>query len=175
MALRPKDPLLAAARVLLLIAMAAMAMACLATLVAAPALVIFQSHVLAELASNAVPSEALWALVLVVLLVAVITALGFLFFRHMHRMVGTVGQGDPFIPDNARRLNAMGWIVVAVQGLCIPLVAVLRWLERMTEKIHSGADSSLDLEAILLALILFILARVFREGTRLRDEVEGTV
>ncbi len=28
---------------------------------------------------------------------------------------------------------------------------------------------------LLGTLILFILARVFREGTRLRDEVEGTV
>lgn len=173
MPLKPKDPLLAAARVVLVVAMAAMAVACLATLVAAPAIVFFRSSVLAELASHAAPDEALWALVLILLLVAFVTALGFLFFRHMYRIVGTVGDGDPFIPANASRLSAMGWIVVAVNIAFIPMVSILRWLESVTEHMHT--EASHDIDGLLLALVLFILARVFREGTRLRDEVEGTV
>ncbi len=173
MSLKPKDPLLAAARVVLIVAMAAMAAACLATLVAAPAIVVFRSSVLAELASHAAPDEALWALVLILLLVAFVTALGFLFFRHMYRIVGTVGEGDPFIPANASRLSAMGWIVVAVNIAFIPMVSILRWLESVTEHMHT--EASHDIDGLLLALVLFILARVFREGTRLRDEVEGTV
>jgi len=36
-------------------------------------------------------------------------------------------------------------------------------------------DGGLDGGSILLILILFILARVFREGARMRDELEGTV
>ena len=36
-------------------------------------------------------------------------------------------------------------------------------------------DAGLDIEGILLALILFILARVFRHGARMRDDLEGTV
>ena len=31
------------------------------------------------------------------------------------------------------------------------------------------------MRTIVLALVLFILARVFREGARMRDELEGTV
>lgn len=173
MPLKPKDPLLAAARVVLIVAMAAMAVACLATLIAAPAVVVLRSDVLAELASKAAPVEALWALVLILLLVAFVTGLGFLFFRHMYRIVGTVGEGDPFIPANASRLSAMGWIVVAVNIAFIPMVSILRWLESVTEHMHTEASN--DIDGLLLALVLFILARVFREGTRLRDEVEGTV
>ncbi|UUX98999.1 hypothetical protein [Sphingomonas sp. J315] len=38
---------------------------------------------------------------------------------------------------------------------------------------HSGVDMSFD--SLVLALVLFILARVFRHGTALRDDLEGTV
>ncbi|MBC2670226.1 DUF2975 domain-containing protein [Novosphingobium piscinae] len=173
MSLRPKDPLLAAARVVLMIAMATMAVACAAMVIAVPAIIVFKTAVLAELSSKAVPGEALWALVLILLLAALCTALGFLFFRHMYRIVGTVADGDPFIPANASRLSAMGWIVVAVNVAGIPLVSTLRWLESVSEHMHTEAGN--DVDGLLLALVLFILARVFREGTRLRDEVEGTV
>jgi hypothetical protein len=38
---------------------------------------------------------------------------------------------------------------------------------------HFKAD--VPLAGLFLALVLFILARVFREGTRMRDDLEGTV
>ena len=173
MSLKPKDPLLAAVRVVLFIAMGAMAVASAATLIAAPAIVLYRDAVLAQLAADGAPAEALGALVAIIALVSLCAALGFLFFRHMYRIVGTVGEGDPFIPANARRLSAMGWIVVAVNVASIPLVSILRWLESVTEHLHT--DAGHDIDGLLLALVLFILARVFREGTRLRDEVEGTV
>lgn len=173
MSLKPKDPLLAAARVVLMLVMALMVVVCAAALVAAPALMIFKARVLAEMASNKVPAEALWAMLMILLLLAFSTALGFLFFRHMHRIVGTVGEGDPFIPANASRLSAMGWIVVAVNVAFIPMVSALRWLESVTEDMHT--DAGTDLDGVLLALVLFILARVFREGARMRADLEGTV
>ena len=36
-------------------------------------------------------------------------------------------------------------------------------------------DAGLDVSGILLVVILFILARVFRHGTTMREELEGTV
>lgn len=170
---KPRDPLLAAARIILIVIMAAMALATLATAIAGPVILLFRSKVEAELAANAVPLEAVWALVAIVAIVAFCTALGFFFFRHLYRIVGTVGAGDPFIPANASRLSAMGWIVVAVNLASIPLVSVLHWFESVSEKVHT--DAGHDLTGVLLALILFILARVFREGTRMREELEGTV
>jgi hypothetical protein len=108
--------------------------------------------------------------------VIVAAVLGFLFFRHLYRIVGTVGEGDPFIPENAQRLSAMGWTVVAVHVLAIPLVAIGAWIAELAKESDSiHFDSGIDLNGILLALILFILARVFREGTRMREELEGTV
>ena len=40
---------------------------------------------------------------------------------------------------------------------------------------EDGGVFNVELTGILLTLILFILARVFREGSRMREELEGTV
>ncbi|MFM5922663.1 MAG: DUF2975 domain-containing protein [Novosphingobium sp.] len=170
---KPRDPLLAAARIILIVIMGALALATLGTAIVGPVILLFRGKVEAELAANGLPLEAVWALVAIVAIVAFCAALGFFFFRHLYRIVGTVGAGDPFIPANASRLSAMGWIVVAVNLAAIPLVSVLHWFESMSEKVHTGAEH--DFTGVLLALILFILARVFREGTRMREELEGTV
>jgi uncharacterized membrane protein len=99
--------------------------------------------------------------------------LGFYFMRHLYRLIGTVGQGDPFVPDNALRLQSMGWISVAVHVVAIPLSALAKWTQAVTHDMHFQVD--LPLAGLFLALILFVLARVFREGTRMREDLEGTV
>jgi hypothetical protein len=38
-----------------------------------------------------------------------------------------------------------------------------------------GIQVDLPLAGLFLALVLFILARVFREGTRMREDLEGTI
>lgn len=173
MTAKPTDPLLATARILLAIILGFMGLGIAATTIAIPAVLVARAQVLAELAKEGVPPEALGAIVVILALAAGACALGFLFFRNLYRIVSTVGEGDPFVPVNATRLAAMGWIVVAFHALSIPLVGVVKWLDGVMEKAHS--DASVSFSGLLLALVLFILARVFREGTRLRDEVEGTV
>jgi hypothetical protein len=106
-------------------------------------------------------------------LTAGIAVLGFYFMRHLYRIIGTVGDGDPFVPVNARRLSAMGWISVAVHVVSIPTAALAKWTQSVTHDMHFQVD--LPLSGLFLALVLFILARVFREGTRMREDLEGTV
>jgi hypothetical protein len=173
MSAKPKDPLLAAARIMLLLFMIALAVATVALLIAAPLVVVFRETVLHELTLDGMPTEGIWAVFALISLAAGCAALGFVFFRNLYRIVGTVGEGDPFVPVNAKRLSDMGWIVVAVHVVAIPLVAAARFLEDKSDHLHT--DANLDFSGILLALILFILARVFREGTRMREELEGTV
>jgi hypothetical protein len=168
-----RDPLLLAARFILVFMIGAMAVLAAACAVAVPAVLVFQDRIVAELAVHGMPSMTGWALASLVALLAACGALGFLFFRHLYRIVGTVAEGDPFIPANAERLSAMGWNVVAVNVLVIPIVAIVNWIETVAEGVH--ADAHFDLMGVLLALILFILARVFREGARMREELEGTV
>lgn len=107
------------------------------------------------------------------LFAAVIGVVSFLFFRQLLLIVDTVGQGDPFIPDNAVRLRRMGWLAVIAQALALPASSVTGWIAHIT---HTGyIEGQLSLGGILLALILFVLARVFRRGAEMREELEGTV
>jgi hypothetical protein len=49
----------------------------------------------------------------------------------------------------------------------------MKWLNENGADAHGGFEFSYF--GLLLALVLFVIARVFREGTRLREELEGTV
>jgi hypothetical protein len=88
-------------------------------------------------------------------------------------IVETVRGGDPFDRANARRLNAIAWAVLVLE--------VLRAITALTAgSVSSAAPGldigwSLDLTRWITVLLLFVLARVFEHGTRLRDDLEGTV
>jgi hypothetical protein len=171
--MRKRDPLLAAARLALVAAMALSALVTTAFVIATPAVLIMKQSVLTSLVSRGAPPEAIWAAVGVLAVSGIVAGLGYLFFRHLYRIVASVEDGDPFIPVNARRLQAMGWIAVAVHVVGIPLAMTMKWLNENGADAHGGFEFSYF--GLLLALVLFVIARVFREGTRLREELEGTV
>ncbi len=171
--MRKRDPLLAAARLALVLAMGISALVTTAFVVATPAALIMNKSITASLASRGAPSESIWAVVGVIAVSGILAGLGYLFFRHLYRIVASVEDGDPFIPVNARRLQAMGWIAVAVHVVGIPLAMTMKWLDEVGA--HADGGFQFSYFGLLLALVLFVIARVFREGTRLREELEGTV
>ena len=168
-----RDPLLAAARLALMIAMGFSAFLTVAFVIATPAVLIMNESIMDALARHGGPPETIWAVISVIALSGMMAALGFFFFRDLYRIVASVESGNPFVPVNARRLRTMGWISVAVHVLGVPLAMTSRWLDRIFDRAHGGFEFSYF--GLLLALVLFVLARVFREGARLRDEVDGTV
>ncbi|PEQ14186.1 hypothetical protein B2G71_00825 [Novosphingobium sp. PC22D] len=178
-----RDPLLAIAKGVLYFLMAVMALGVVACLVAAPCLWIFQDLVSAEVAKEAPGfpmSEALIALSLLLLLVAAMLGMLFRIFQLLKRIVDTVGEGDPFVPENASRLTRMAWLTLAVQVVTFPMGGIGMYIYNITEPIrdaddHFTIDSGLDANGLLLMLILFILARVFRKGSEMRADLEGTV
>jgi hypothetical protein len=107
-----------------------------------------------------------------------ITVLIFLFFGKLRGIIGTVATGDPFVPENADRLSAMAWLQIGIYalGFAAKGVALLiaDWAEQFTD---FDIESSLDIDppAVLLILVLFILARVFKHGAAMREDLEGTV
>lgn len=104
-------------------------------------------------------------------------AVMFLFFGKMRALIETASKGDPFIPDNARRLNAMAWLLLGSQVLTV-LVGELRVyaFSLIDPQSKSTWDiSPNDLTGFLIVLVLFILARVFRHGAAMREDLEGTV
>jgi len=101
----------------------------------------------------------------------------FFFFGKMRALVESASKGDPFIPDNARRLNAMAWLLLSSQVLTV-IVGELRVyaISLIDPQSESKLDiSPNDLTGFLIVLVLFILARVFRHGAAMREDLEGTV
>jgi hypothetical protein len=104
----------------------------------------------------------------------------FRLFQLLKRIVDTVGEGDPFVPMNARRLTQMAWLTLAMQLVTLPIGSLAVWIGAEMTKLgaHTDIDDvqmGISGNGLLLMLILFILARVFRQGAAMRDELEGTV
>ncbi len=169
------DPLLSFARFFIVFAMAVIVIGLGAIVIALPLLGIYHAEVLAELASDGAPDAALWAIIGLLLMAGVILSLSWLFLRHMKRIIDTVAIGDPFVPENADRLSAMGWLTLAIYLAAIPLGAMAVWLASVTEGAETRVSTDVGGGGIVLFLTLFILARVFRKGTEMREELEGTV
>jgi hypothetical protein len=173
MQIKPRDPLLAFAHLWLRLSMGLALVFTGAFAMAFPALLILHDVVLRELAEHKVSADLYPVILTVVGLLGLASILSFYFLRHLTRIVSTVGEGDPFVPVNAERLRAMGWLTIAVDVVFAVLATVVNLAPRSHG--HADGDFTFTLGGILLALVLFVLARVFREGTRLRDELEGTV
>lgn len=164
------DPLLTVTQLILRVGMALLALGILLAAGAAIALVVIPDQQLMPRLSN---GNAIWLVIAGAALVGVMMTLYLFFLRHLSRMVATVGTGDPFQPENADRLQTMAWLTLILQGcmfVLAPLVTMI--MDRIGEK---GGGLELSFDGLLLALVLFVLARVFRHGTTMRDDLEGTV
>lgn len=106
---------------------------------------------------------------LVILVALAGVPLGYLFLTRLLAMVETVQQGDPFIPENARRLQVIAQAMLGLQ--------VLSLVEGMIGAAHPGLEieAGFSVDGWLAVLLLFVLARVFHAGTRMRADLEGTV
>jgi len=93
--------------------------------------------------------------------------------RRLLATVDTVRSGDPFIVDNARRLQAIAWSVLGLEALRWMVAAISRAVSTPTQPMHMGDGFSFA--PWLSVLLLFVLAGVFAQGARMRDDLEGTV
>ncbi|GGD50605.1 DUF2975 domain-containing protein [Croceicoccus pelagius] len=174
MSLKRIDPLLAIARVILIIIQVITGLAAVICTVAVPAIFLFRAQIIAELNAEGVVPDALPVLAGMAGLGAIVLGMVFVVTWLCRRIVNTVGEGDPFVPENATRLARMAWLMLAIQIISLPLSAGAVMLEQMTEGNTIEGDG-ISLSAILLVIILFVLARVFRKGTEMRADLEGTV
>lgn len=129
--------------------------------------------------ANSLPDAAKYPLLTAVIGVTIMAdfAAMFFFFGKMRALIETASKGDPFIPDNARRLNVMAWLLLGSQVLTV-LVGELRVfaMSLIDPQSKNTFDiDPIDLAGFLIVLVLFILARVFRHGAAMREDLEGTV
>ena len=93
--------------------------------------------------------------------------------KRLVAMVHTVRAGDPFVADNANRLQAIAWVLLALQLISLIIWAIGKVVSTPAHPLHLNAGFS---PAGWLAVVLtFVLARVFAEGTLMREDLEGTV
>jgi hypothetical protein len=87
-------------------------------------------------------------------------------------MVDTVRAGDPFVAENAARLQAIGWVLLVLQLLSLVIGAIA---ESISTPAHPIEMAGFSINGWLAVLLTFLLARVFAAGTVMRDDLAGTV
>ena len=93
--------------------------------------------------------------------------------KRLLAIVETVRAGDPFVAANAARLQAIAWVLLTLQLLSLVIGGIG---EAISSRAHPvDLDAGFSINGWLAVLLTFLLARVFAEGARMRDDLEGTV
>ncbi len=103
--------------------------------------------------------------------------LGSVLFNHilLTRLLGiieTVRLGDPFVAANAARLRVTAWAILGLEVLYFIAGTVAG---RLVPNVEMERDWGLSVSRWLAVLLLFVLAQVFEDGARMRDDLSGTV
>ena len=98
---------------------------------------------------------------------------GYVVFRRLLQIVESVRAGVPFTVENAGRLRTIAWALLALQLLHVCVAAIATNLAKHGVPLRVGGHFQLG--GWLAILLLFVLAQVFLEGTRMREDLEGTV
>ena len=93
--------------------------------------------------------------------------------KRLLEIVETVKLGDPFVLVNADRLQTIAWSVLGLQVMHLVVGAVARFVSSTAHPLDINWKFSIT--PWLVVLLCFVLARVFEQGARMRDELEGTV
>ena len=88
-------------------------------------------------------------------------------------MVETVRVGNPFVAANAYRLHAIAWLSLALQLLSLAIAAIGKAISTEANPVH--LDAGFSPSGWLAVILTFVLARVFAEGTLMREDLEGTI
>jgi len=99
--------------------------------------------------------------------------LNYALLKRLLAIVETVRAGDPFVTANASRLQAIAWVLLAVNLLSIVIGAIARTVSTPANPLH--IDAGFSISGWLAVLLTFLLARVFAEGALMREDLEGTV
>ncbi len=98
--------------------------------------------------------------------------LNYLVLKRLLEIVATVREGDPFVAANASRLRMIAWTLLALQVLGLAVSAIAH---AVSTPAHPVQIHGFSINGWLAVLLAFLLAHVFAEGTRMRDDLEGTV
>ena len=103
----------------------------------------------------------------------VTVALQYVILRRLSDIVDSVRARAWFAAENAGRLKNIAWAMLGLQLLSVVIGAIAALVSTPAHPLR--LDAGFSTSGWLAVLLLFVLARVFAEGARMRDELEGTV
>jgi hypothetical protein len=115
----------------------------------------------------------MWAMRGIAALGVATAPLNYMILRRLLLMVETVRAGDPFVAANAYRLQAIAWLMVALQLISMTIGGIGKAISTSEHPFH--LDAGFSVNSWLAIILTFVLARVFAEGTLMREDLEGTV
>ncbi|MGH6783295.1 MAG: DUF2975 domain-containing protein, partial [Sphingomicrobium sp.] len=115
----------------------------------------------------------MWGMRAVAALGVVAIVLNYAVFKRLLAIVETVRAGDPFVAANAYRLQAIAWTLVGLQFLSLAIAAIAKVIS--TTEHPFKLDAGFSVNGWLAVILMFVLARVFAEGTLMREDLEGTI
>jgi len=101
--------------------------------------------------------------------------LAYVILTRLASIVETVRIGDPFVALNAKRLETIAWALLGLQLLRLVVGFVISVVAKQAEPLHIDINWDFSIVGWLAVLLLFVLARVFEHGARMREDLEGTV
>ena len=117
--------------------------------------------------------QVMWGMRGVAALGVLAAPINYMMLKRLVAMVETVRAGDPFVADNAFRLHGIAWLLLGLQLISMIIGAIGKAISTPEHPFH--LDAGFSVNGWLAVLLTFILARVFAEGTLMREELEGTV
>jgi len=99
--------------------------------------------------------------------------LNYVVLKRLLVIVETVRRGDPFVAANAIRLQSIAWTLLVLQLLSMVIGGVGKAVSTAAHPVH--IDAGFSTSGWLAVLLTFVLARIFAEGARMREDIEGTV
>jgi hypothetical protein len=103
---------------------------------------------------------------------------GIVILTCLRRMFVTLAAGDPFVPANAKRLELIGWAIAVLEVSRYAVQAASAWII-VTFGHPSGGVLDVGFRPSfptwIAVVVVFVLAQVFREGARLREDRDLTI
>jgi len=101
------------------------------------------------------------------------TPLNHVVLKRLRVIVETVRGGEPFVAANASRLQAIAWVMLALNLLSMVIGAIAKSISTAAHPIH--IDAGFSINGWLAVLLTFVLAHVFAKAALMRKGVPGTV
>jgi hypothetical protein len=135
--------------------------------------VIARDQVFASLGADVANASLIRGMRLIMVIGVGSAPLAHILLTRLLAIVETVRLGDPFVAGNAARLQTTAWALLGLELLHLAVGAIAAAASSASQPLDIGWNFTIT--GWLAVLLLFVLARVFDHGTRMRDDLEGTV